>query len=362
MKVSGPRIVVVGAGIVGASIAYHLARRDAMVSLIDQGRPAVGATGKSFGWINASHGVPEPYFQLRQFAIQDYRRLEQDLGHALRVAWCGALTWTPDPAETERFVREHAAWGYDVRLVARDALAVLEPNVIERPDCAAYAASEGAVDPAAATEALVHAAGQAGADIRLGTEVIALRTNGRSITGIRTNEGAVDADTVVLAAGTETGTLCKQVGVVLPIGSSPALLLRFRSAGNLVNGVVSSPDLEIRQGPDGRLLAAEDFDDGSDPDAIAQQTLAVIKSRLRGADAVDIEGAIVGMRPMPADGLPIIGFSSQLDGLYVAAMHAGVTLAPAVGRFAATEILDGAEVNLLEPCRPERFSAASPMK
>src|SRR6267142_2358050 len=117
MNAAKPKTIVVGAGIVGASIAYHLARGGAPVILIDKGQPASAVTRKAFAWINVSHGVPKPYAELRQLAIQEYRRLEQELGHALRVDWCGALTWHRDLAETERLAREHAAAGYDVQLV-----------------------------------------------------------------------------------------------------------------------------------------------------------------------------------------------------------------------------------------------------
>ena len=121
---------------------------------------------------------------------------------------------------------------------------------------------------------------------------------------------------------------------------------------------MSNRDFEIRQDIDGDLLGAEDFADGSDADALAQDALASIKAGLRGADALEAESAVVGMRPIPADDLPIVGFNSRIDGIYVAAMHAGITLVPAIGRFAATEILDGENANILETCRPDRFTGA----
>jgi len=358
MSASGPRTVVVGAGIVGASIAYHLARRGAPVTLVDRARPAGQATGQSFGWIDVSHGKPEPYHRLRHIALREYRRLQQELG-ALPLDWCGSLVWRREPAETERLLREHAGWGYAVALVERDRIAALEPNLIEPPACAVHAASEAAIEPAAATRILVDAARRAGADIRLDTDVIALSARGRTIVGIRTEGGGIDAEVVVLAAGTGAATLCAPLDVALPMDSSPAWLLRFSAPDRLIRTVVSSPELEIRQGADG-LLAAEDYAAGSSPDdagAIAHRTLALIRRGLRGGDAVQISGASAVMRPIPADGLPVVGFASPVDGLYLAVMHAGVTLAPAVGRFAAMEILDGACVPALEPCRPVRFAA-----
>ncbi len=147
----------------------------------------------------------------------------------------------------------------------------------------------------------------------------------------------------------------------MPINASPALLLHFMSTGRLVNTVISNPDLEIRQGSDGRLFAIENYLDESfenGPDSIAHRALATVKKCSCGADAVALDCVSVGMRPIPANGLPVVGVSSQVDGLYVAVLHAGVTLAPAVGRFVTAEILDGMHVDVLEPCRLERFTAS----
>ncbi len=327
-------------------------------------------TGKAFAWINVSHGLPAPYSQLRHLAIQEWRRLDQDLGHGLPIDWCGALTWNRDLADTERFAGEQAAWGHDVHLVERREIARLEPNLIDPPECAAYAAAEGAVDPTVATGVLVAAARAAGAEVLLDGETIALtsKNNGETIaltsknngiTGIETPKGPLDADRVVLAAGTGARLLAAPLGLALPVASSPALLLRFKTAGRLVERVISSPDMEIRQASDLSLLAAENYlgpSSENGPDAIAQRTRAVVRKRLRGSDGLDLEEIGVGMRPIPADGLPIVGFSAQVAGLYIAVMHAGVTLAPAVGRLAATEILDGMDQQVLRPCRLERFT------
>jgi glycine/D-amino acid oxidase-like deaminating enzyme len=117
---SDVRVVVIGAGIVGASIAWHLARRGAVVTVIDRGQPAGEATEKSFAWINATYGNPEPYFRLRFLSMQEYRRLDDELDGALGIAWQGCLIWDLDDHALEDFATRYAAWGYDVRLVGRD--------------------------------------------------------------------------------------------------------------------------------------------------------------------------------------------------------------------------------------------------
>ena len=78
---------------------------------------------------------------------------------------------------------------------------------------------------------------------------------------------------------------------------------------------------------------------------------------VRGAGALELAKVTVGLRPMPQDGMPVVGFAPEVRGLYIATMHSGITLAPAIGRFASMEILDGVQVEMLEPYRPERFAS-----
>lgn len=252
---------MLGAGIVGACIAYQLARRGAAVSLVDKGQPAAGVTREAFGWINVSHSILEPDLPLRHLAIPAYHRLECALDHTLQVNWCGALTWVRGCAQTESFVRECAARGHDVRLIERHEVAALEPNLIHPPIHAAYAADEGAVDPVPATQALIRAAQQAGADIRLNIGPVTLAVNDQKITGLRTNEYSMTADVVVLAAGNGAAALCKPLGIGLPIKTSPAILLRLKTTGPLVKAVISNPEMEIRQATASHAVAAENYID-----------------------------------------------------------------------------------------------------
>jgi glycine/D-amino acid oxidase-like deaminating enzyme len=353
---SAPRIVVVGAGIVGASIAYHLARRGAAVTVLDRGRPAGEATEKSFAWINATYGNPEPYFRLRFLSMQEYRRLEDELRGTLGVVWRGCLIWDLADHELEDFARRHAAWGYDVRLVGRAEIAALEPNLIGPPARAAHAAGDGTLEPAAATRALLAAAEELGAAIRLDTEVVDLTTAAGGVR-IETGADAIDADFGVLAAGVGTVGLCARLGFELPMQPTPGLLVHSKPVGPLLRHAIEAPGLHMKQ-ERGRIVAGEDFGGGAAPndlDAEGQRLISLVKQHVRGADDLVMERVTVGMRPMPEDGMPVVGFAPDVPGVYLATMHSGITLAPVVGRFAAMEILDGARIELLAPYRPERF-------
>lgn len=356
---SGPRVAVVGAGIVGASIAYHLAVREVAVTLMDAAEPGAGVTHRSFGWLNVAHTDPLPYQALRHGALAEWRRLERALGGAATVDWCGALTWDADPADTERMATHHAAAGYDVHLLSRSEIATVEPGLAVLPTVAAHAPGEGAVDPVAWTRALVAAARRAGALIRTGQRVTGLTMAGERVREVVTAAGdRVPADIVVLAAGMGTVGLAGGIGLDLPVDASPATLLRLGSDRRLVRGIVASPGYEIRHTAGSELLAAESYIDDTPrngPEAVGRRTAAAVRAGLHGAEAVALIDAAVGWRPMPRDGGPIVGFAPGRPGLYLAVMHAGVVLAPSIGRLAAQEMLDGLEAPTLAACRPVRF-------
>jgi len=354
-------VIVVGAGLVGASIAYHLSRRGAEVTVLDRGSPAGEATEKSFAWINASHGNPKPYYDLRFHAMLEYRRLQDELGDALEINWNGCLDYDETPETLRRMVREHSAWGYAMHLVDRGQIAEMEPNLTEPPEVAAFSAFEGSVDPVDMTLALLRAAERSGATLKTNYAVHQVKRGGNGVTEVTTDAGELRADCIVLAAGVTTEALAAQVGVHLPMANRPGLLIHSKSAAPCLRRVVLSPGAHMKQGPDGRVVAGEDFGGGDTPndaEAEGRRLLKRVAGRLRTANPLELDEVTVGVRPIPKDGFPVVGFSDAAPNLYLSVMHSGVSLAPAVGRFAAQEILTGAEADLLAPYRPGRFGAA----
>jgi glycine/D-amino acid oxidase-like deaminating enzyme len=114
----------------------------------------------------------------------------------------------------------------------------------------------------------------------------------------------------------------------------------------------------MRQASDTRIIAGSDFsggDPGPDPEETARQLFAETKAMLKGAERLALDFHTVGYRPTPADGFPIVGRPKGTSGLYVAVTHSGITLAPAIGLFAAEEILQGRRDPLLAPYAPDRF-------
>lgn len=331
-------VVVIGAGVTGASVAYHVARAGAAVILVDAGQPGAGVTADSFAWVGSSGVRTGPAARLRAAATEEYRRVEAELP-GLPVTWSGSLSWRAEGDAPEA--------GPGQTIVDSATVLTLEPNVRHPPPWAVWSPDDAAVDAVGVAARLVAGARFHGAQVHLDTAVTAIRRGGAGqVVGIDTAAGLISGTTVVLAAGVATAPLAAQLDVGVPVEASPCPLHRLRAPAGLVRTVVNTQDFDLRQVAADQLIAAADS---------ARRTLAAVQSTFHGAGDVELLSTRLGERPMPADGEPIIGPVAEAPGLYVAVMHAAVTLAPVVGRLIAQELVDGSVESALAGCRLDRF-------
>lgn len=350
------RIIVIGSGIIGASIAWHLTKAGAEVTVVDSGEAGGIATRASWAWINASWGNPEPYFCLRMRAIAEWHRLDGEVP-GFAVNWCGGLIWDAPPADLDAYAAERAAWGHHIRRMERAEILAREPNLKMVPDYGYFVEGEGMLEPLAATQALLADAKAHGACILTRTPIKWLEEDDGKVIGVMTDDGVIHADETVVAAGEGSAALLDTIGIRLRMTSPAGLLSHSKPAPELLRGLVMTPGLHIRQTAEGRIVAGTDFA-GADPDGKADELAAELQSKVRamvrGAEDLALEFHTVGYRPTPADGFPAVGRPRNCDGLYAAVTHSGVTLAPAIGLFAAQELLTGTRDALLAPYHPDR--------
>ena len=122
-------------------------------------------------------------------------------------------------------------------------------------------------------------------------------------------------------------------------------------------------DASIKQNPDGRIITGAGSEAGSvtDPSKEAGRRALQNAERFLGKlKGIEVETLTLGYRPLPQDGFPIVGFPERRSNLYIAVLNSGMTMGPIIGQLAATEILDGAAVDLLAPYRLSRFGKGAP--
>ena len=354
---TSPRIAIIGSGIIGAALAYALAKRGASVTVVDEGVPANRATRGSFAWINAHRPEDTAYFALRLESMRLWQGLVEEID-GLPVRLGGALNWEGQE-RIEAVAKALDEGGNTARLVSRARIREMEPALAAPPEVAIDAPLEGVADPDRIAEAFLIAAAALGAEMREGVGVTGIsETNGR-VTGLETTAGPVEAECVVVAVGRATPWILAGVGVALPMNAPLGLLVRTAPAPRLSQRIFTSDELHVWQMDDGRLILGEDF--GGSPvasDAERAETETRVLERARrafGMDALSLEGSTVTARPVPEDGYPAVGRVPGIDGLMVATMHSGVTLAPVMARGLTAMVLDDAEAGVLARYGIERF-------
>lgn len=361
----GPAVVI-GGGIVGSFLALHLAQRKIPTVLFDADKVPGGATAGSFAAITAFGREPFSYYLLNCHGMSEWRRWGRRFERDIGLRWGGNVTWTDDPADASRLreqvdlARYH---GYQVRLATRRDVERRVPEAEIGPlEAAAVADTDGHVDPALAVEACREAASAEGAVMRTG-EIAHLEVEDDGIR-VYSSTDAIDPGMVVVAAGAESVAVAGEVGVDVPLVASSALNVVADGVPELARGTVNMPardgKVQLRHQSDVSVLIVEETGAGVVSEPTNRHAEALVGHVARYFPALS-DGHIRSARPvwrsMPADHLPIVGPVPGLPNVYMAVMHAGVTLAPVVGDFAAREIAEGERVRHLEPFRPSRFAA-----
>lgn len=371
------QVVVIGAGLIGVSTAWQLARRGHRVVLVDARQPGDGTSGTSFAWLNANNKQPRDYFELNLAGMAAHRRLRAETPRAPWLHFTGHLQWAADDAQQEQLttkVERLRDWRYPVAEMSSVQALGLEPDLIldDARGAIAFFPDEGFVYPRVLLGHLLHRAVDAGVVCQFGSEVSAFDVSGSRVRAVSLSGADVlHADSFVLAVGRWTEQVAGLAGADVPLisadrrGSAALGFLGYTwPLVRSITRVISAPGLNLRPDGGGRLvLQALDLDDQANlalpPPAdspIGAELRRRLVGRIRGAKSAGLDALRIGVRPIPQDGLPVVGWVPQVEGLYVIATHSGVTLGPLLGDLAAGEISTEQDARELAPYRPARFA------
>jgi glycine/D-amino acid oxidase-like deaminating enzyme len=176
---------------------------------------------------------------------------------------------------------------------------------------------------------------------------------------VKTTQGDVEADVLVIACGTDTPKVAALAGLTVQLTRSPGILVHTPPQPKVIDRILLSPIGNVKQKPDGRVVTGLDFGPSLPEDATTEKSEAFLKTMsavLPQLAKAPVEKVTLGFRPLPKDSYPIAGFPEGRRDIYITVMHSGITMGPLIGRLASMEILDGVAVDPLAPYRLERFA------
>ena len=351
-------VIVIGAGVQGASLAYHLARRCVRAIVVERSTVAAGATGRSSGLVRMHYDLIAEA-RLAWVSHEWFRDWAERVGGDCGFTRTGFLQLArPEAADALRAnVAAQRAIGIPTDVVDAAVIRRLAPEMaVDDDELAAYEPESGYADPAATATGFLQAARKLGATLVQGAEVTAIPVVGGRVAGVETSRGSFSAPIVVNAAGGWAARVAAFVGLEVPvkvwrhdtaylglprIASAPLPVviddlnsMYFRPEGNELVLVGLEDESEFGSSPDRDTAdAAADF-----PERVAERICRRIPAM---ADAT-FQSAHSGQDGLTPDQRPLLGAAGP-DGFYLDCGHSGTGFktAPAIGLCMSELILDG---------------------
>ena len=367
--VSRPSVVVVGAGIVGCTVAYELAKSGAAVEVIETRSPGQGAT-------RASAGILAPYIEghssetlrslgKRSLDLYDdfIARLRVDGGEDVIYQRNGTFELAlcdEDATRLKELAAVLAREGIESHWLGPSQFAGIEPHANPHANGGLLIPTHGFVGVTALTLAAAQSARRFGTRFSTDTGAIRIFAAPGNCVGVETSSGTRDADRVVLAAGSWSSQIIVEGAEPIPVKPIRGQLIQLQADPGLVRRVMWGPDGYLVPWPDGSVLVGstvEDvgFDESSTPEAVEKLRAAAV-SLVPALSTAAMSGVRTGLRPKGPDDVPIIGRSSVVPGLIYSTAHYrnGVLFTPLTVQLVRDLVFDtGADTALrdLDPAR-----------
>ncbi len=375
-------VVVIGAGVIGCSIAYYLAREGIKVALLERESFGSGSSAHATGFISllGTEFTPGPSFQ---FGLESYREfpslvaeLEDATGMDLLYQRRPSLRLALEESE-EQLIKDLMTWQQEhvaMRWISSDDVHELEPRLTPSLIGAVYEDESAQLDSYRLNLALAAGAEKKGTQT-INRNVTGLLSEKNRITGVQTEQGDISCGTVVVAAGLWSPPFQRDLDFPIPVGALKGERLLLKYDGDPLQVLISSPKRgHMISRLDGFLsvgsTGGRDYDQdqlyqGADMDRVPTET-ARVEIMQRAIDVFpDLENAalveqLAGSRPLSPDRIPIIGPVPGKEGVVLATGHTtkGIHLGPSTAKVVTQYIQGGCKEvpSSMELFLPERFA------
>ena len=374
-------VVILGAGVMGASIAFHLARRSAgKIVVLDKDHVGRGGSGRSSALVRMHYSFPAEV-QMALISLRMFENWKELVGQPGDFRKTGFVCIV-HPNETERLkknVEMQRALGARVDLIDKHQLHELEPDwVVDEVELAAYEPDSGYGDGAGVAGDFLAAARDQGVSYFSRTQAISITTKGDHVDGVTTDHGTISAQKVICATGPWTRPLLRDAGYDLPIECEYHQVAILRNAPDMKGAGCACIDsvtaTYFRSDAHDKFLVGDFYgkrpaDPDNFPQRASDESLEEIIDRacrripkLAGAEVMR---GVTGVYDMSPDSRPLLGEIPDQRGLYVCAGFSGMgfKISPAIGLVMSELLLDGAANSVdITAFRPSRFAEKRPIK
>lgn len=381
MKQNSPHIVIIGGGVIGTSIAYHLAKQEARVTLIEKKDLASGSSGACDGLVFMQSKKPGVHLLLAMESLKRFEGLQKELSVDIEFRKAGGLVVIETCAEylaMEKYVKEQQAIGLDVQLLDTPQTLEREPLLSSSIIGSTFSPLDAQVNPINLTLGFALAAKRNHANIMTGVNVLGILTRNNRVTGVATTKGNIKADIVVNAAGAMAGLIAQMVDINLPIKPRRGQIVVTHAGQSILKHcLISASYIAAKYNPalagkSGQGISMEQTDNGNLLLGSTREfagfnrsnTLPGIRKILKQTTSIlpalkrfQVIRTFAGLRPFTPDGLPILGPVKSLEGFIMAAGHEGdgIALSPITGDLMAQILLNKKTDICLGPFSSDRF-------
>ena len=380
----GPKtadFVILGAGVMGASIAFHLARHKAgRILVLDKDHVGSGGSGRSSALIRMHYSLPAEV-QLALISLKMFEHWREIVGEAGEFRKTGFVRIV-HPNETERLKQNVAmqrSLGAKVELIDRKQLQELEPDwAVDEVELAAYEPDSGHGDGNVVANDFLSRARELGASYLSKTRATSMLASGGTVRGVQTDHGEIHAPVVIAATGPWTRPLLQQVGFDPPIETEYHQVAILKNAPDMKGGGCACIDsvtaTYFRSDASDKFLVGDFYGKRPvDPDNFPQRAseteleeiIERASRRVSKLENAEVMRGVTGVYDMTPDARPLLGQIPGVEGLYLCAGFSGMgfKISPAIGLVMSELILDGAGTTVnISAFRPTRFTEGQPIK